>query len=62
MKVSNLTFINNLHTISSKRFFNNIIIVQDGRLSSCNNEGEIKKINKNNKDIDLNMRFYKDKS
>jgi len=60
-KVNNLTFNDNFHTITSKGFFNNIIILQDGRLSACNNEGEIKIFNKNNKDIDLNMKLYENR-
>jgi len=61
-KVNNLAFSDNFQTISSKEYFNNLIVLQDGRLSTCNNEGEIKVFNKNNKDIDLNMRLYDKKA
>ena len=59
IQTNNLTFNENFHTIQSKNIIYNLIILQDGRLSGCNQNGEIIIYNKNNIDIDLKIELYK---
>ena len=55
-QVNNIEFNDNFHTIRSKDYFNNLIILQDGRLSVCRGD-EIQIFNKNNINADLSIKI-----
>ena len=62
-QVNNLSFNDNFHTIRPENFLFNVILLQDGRLSGCRDD-KIIIYNKNNNNIDLNIKLqdYKNKN